>query len=320
MASVVIAVFALTTNTAILLAAAVVEGTAEGAFSGSVNALLAEKASDERRTSLFSLYGFVSGIAFGVGSFIIPIVVVLELVGFTTVESHVLLYVILAGVSLASTVIILKVTESGRLKKTAATLRELLPKKSRGTIAKFVLTGAIIAFGAGMIVPLMSAWLKAQYGISDAVSGPILGVANIVIGIATLAAPPLAKRIGLINAIVLTQGVSTLFMFATPLSPNFATASFVYTLRAFLMNMANPLQQSMIMGLVAEDERGTASGLSGALWRLPNALSSYIGAFLIGAGLLAAPFFLAGLFYIASIVLFWMFFRRTRMPEESTHT
>lgn len=320
MASVVIAVFALTTNTAILLAAAVVEGTAEGAFSGSVNALLAEKASDERRTSLFSLYGFVSGIAFGVGSFIIPIVVVLELVGFTTVESHVLLYVILAGVSLASTFIILKVTESGRLKKTAATLRELLPKKSRGTIAKFVLTGAIIAFGAGMIVPLMSAWLKAQYGISDAVSGPILGVANIVIGIATLAAPPLAKRIGLINAIVLTQGVSTLFMFATPLSPNFATASFVYTLRAFLMNMANPLQQSMIMGLVAEDERGTASGLSGALWRLPNALSSYIGAFLIGAGLLAAPFFLAGLFYIASIVLFWMFFRRTRMPEESTHT
>lgn len=317
MASVIIAVFALTNNTVILLLAAIVEGTAEGAFSASVNALLAEKAGDERRTSLFSLYGFVGGIAFGVGSFIIPVVIVFELIGFTTLDSHILLYVLLASLSLISTILMIKISESGRLKKTAATLGELLPKRSKGIIARFVLTGAIIAFGAGMIVPLMSAWFSKQYGVSDAISGPILGVANIIIGVATLAAPPLAKKIGLINAIVLTQAISTVFMFATPLSPTFPSASLVYTLRAFLMNMANPLQQSMIMGLVPENERGTASGISGALWRLPNALSSYVGAFLIGGGLLAAPFFFAGIFYVISIVLFWIFFRKTRMPEES---
>jgi predicted MFS family arabinose efflux permease len=74
----------------------------------------------------------------------------------------------------------------------------------------------------------------------------------------------------------------------------------------------------MIMGLVAEDERGAASGVSAALWRLPNALSSFIGAYLIGIGLLAAPFFLAAVLYIVSIALFWYYFRNTRMPEEET--
>ena len=82
------------------------------------------------------------------------------------------------------------------------------------------------------------------------------------------------------------------------------------------MNMSSPLAQSMIMGLVAEDERGAASGVSAALWRLPNALSSFIGAWLMGMGFLDAPFFLAALFYIVSISLFWHYFRHTRMPEE----
>ena len=165
-------------------------------------------------------------------------------------------------------------------------------------------------------MPLMTAWLQEQYGVSDAISGPILGAANIVIGVATLAAPPLAKKIGLVRAIVVTQGLSTVFMFATPLSPDYLSASFVYTVRAFLMNMAGPLQSSMIMGLVAEDERGAASGVSAAFWRLPNALSTFIGAWLIGIGLLTTPFFLAGTFYVISITLFWIYFRNTKMPEE----
>ena len=315
-ASGIIALFALTANTAILLALATLEGVAEGAFAASSNALIAEKAGDHKRTSIFSLFGFVGNISFGLGSFIIPVVVVFEAFGLSAAESHTMLFLILAALSLGSTLIMFKITESGTLKKSHISLKDLLPRKSRNTLVKFVLTSAIVAFGAGLIVPLMTRWLDRQYGVSDAVSGPILGVANIVIGVATLAAPPLAKRIGLVKAVVVTQGFSTLFMFATPLQPDYLSASFVYTLRSFLMNMAAPLQNSMIMGLVAEDERGAASGVSAAFWRLPNAFSTSIGASLIGLGLLATPFFLAGIFYIISIALFWVFFRRTKMPEE----
>jgi len=315
-ASATLAVFALTANPAILFAAAILEGVSEAASMASTSALLAEKVGVDKRNSAFSLFGFAQSMAFGLGSLVIPIVVVFQALGFGVRESHLLLYLMLAGLGLASTLIMLRVSESTKLKRAKSGLKQMLPQKSRGVLAKYVLTGAIIAFGAGMVVPLMTRWMNLQYGISDALSGPILGVSSLVIGLATLGAPFLAKKLGLVKAVVTTQALSTVFMFATPLSSFYLTASVVYTVRAFLMNMSSPLEQSMIMGLVAEDERGTASGISGALWRLPNALSSYVGAWLMGLGLLAAPFFLATFFYSVSIILFWLFFRRTRMPEE----
>ena len=318
MASAIIAVFALTTNLPILLAAAIVEGISEAAFAASANALLAEKAEEERRTSAYSLFGFVQSAAFGLGSLMISTVMIFESVGLTNKESHVLLYLILAALGLVSTLFMFKITEPRRLKRHGVKVRDLLPKKSKDVLVKYVLTSGMIAVGAGMVVPLMAAWLGLQYGISDTVSGPILGISSLVTGVATLTAPLLAKRFGLVKAITVTQSVSTVFMFTIPLSPNYISAGFAYTLRSFLMNMANPLEQSLIMGIVIEDERGVASGISSALWSLPNALSSFVGAWFMGLGLLAAPFFLAGLLYAVSIALFWHYFRNTRMPEETT--
>ena len=319
-AGMILVVFAFTTNPIALLAAAVFEGISEAAFSASSGAWLAEKAQPEKRNSVFSLYGFAQSLAFGIGSLAIPAVVIFELLGFSNNMSHSLLYVTLAILSLCSIVILLKVKESDRTKeKQGPQIEDLVKasrKQSRRIIIKYVVSGAIIAIGAGMVVPLMTAWLKAQYGIPDTISGPILGVVSLFIAVATLAGPMLAKRFGLTRAIVTTQALSTVFMFATPLSSSYVVASSVYTIRAFLMNMASPLSQSMIMGLVREDERGMASGVNTALWRLPNALSTYAGAYLISIGLLAAPFFAASLLYALSIALFWIFFRKTKMPEE----
>jgi MFS family permease len=316
LASVILIAFALTTNPLLLLAVAIFEGISEAAIMASSNALLAEKVNDEKRTNAFSLYGFAQSIAFGFGSLAISAVLVFELFGFTNAESHVLLYILISVSSLASTLLMVKVKESKRLKKARAEILDFLPRKSKSILLKYVLTGAIIAFGAGLVVPLMTLWFNLQYGISDAISAPILTVSNLLIAFAMLVAPLLAKRFGLIKAIVVTQIASMVFMFATPFSPSYALAGVVYSMRALLMNMANPLSQSMIMGLVPEDERGTASGISGALWRLPNALSTWIGAWMMGIGLLMEPFFMAGLFYIISIVLFWYFFKKVKMPEE----
>jgi MFS family permease len=319
-ASVTIAVFALTANPVILFAAAVLEGIGEGAASAATSALLAEKCDASKRNSVFSLYGFAQSMAFGAGSFAIPAVVIFQVMGFGDKESHVLLYIVVALLSLASTALMLRIKESNIPSKLQAkskfSVKYLLPRKSADVLLKYVLTGATIAFGAGLFVPLMTRWMHLQYGVADDVSGPILGATSLVIGVATLASPYIAKRIGLVRAVVATQSVSTLFMFLTPLSPSFFLAGIVYTVRAFLMNMSSPLEQSMIMGLVSPDERGVASGISTALWRLPNSLSSSIGAWMMGIGLLALPFFVGTAFYIASIAMFWFFFKKTAMPEE----
>ena len=314
-ASLVIAMFALTTNLALLFMAAVLEGVSEAAFSSSSSALLADLAGDEKRTVAFSLSGFLTSIASGLGTFVIPLVVVLEDLGFSNKEGHVILYVIVAIMGLSSTLLILKLGKITPLQKGGG-FKSFLPNKSKKVLFRYILSNSMIAVGAGLFVPIMSHWFSLRYGVPDSISVPVLGVSSILIGVSSLAAPYLARRVGIIRAIVATQGISMVFMLATPLSPEFYSASAVYTLRSFLMNMAGPLQQSMIMGLVSPDERGAASGVSSALWRLPNSFTVIIGTLLLSEGQLAEPFYLAALFYAISITMFWFFFRNVRMPEE----
>lgn len=224
-ASATLAVFALTTNPVILVFAAILEGVSEGATSAATSALLAEKCEAAKRNIVFSLFGFAQSTAFAVGSFAIPAVVIFQVMGFGNRESHILLYVVVAILSLLSTGLMLKITESRTTQHPKSTsklsIKNFFPQKSKGVLAKYVITGATIAFGAGLFVPLMTRWMHLQYGVADDVSGPILGATSLVIGLATLASPYIAKRVGLVKAVVMTQSASTLFMFLTPISPSF---------------------------------------------------------------------------------------------------
>jgi MFS family permease len=316
LASVMLVGFALTTNEVLLVATAIVEGTTEASFASAGTAMLAEKAGDKSRTPAFSLSSFLGNMAWGLGGFAIPAVIVIESLGFGSTQSHIFLYVVLAILSLAITPLLFKLGESRTSEKTKS-LREFIPRKSRGILFKYAATSLLVAFGAGLFVPLMTQWFKFAFGVSDAVSGPVIGVSGFLIAAATLGAPNLARRLGIVRAIVLTEGLSMVFMVAVPLSPSFAIAGGVYIVRSFLMNVASPLSTSLIMGLVDPSERGAASGLSAAIWRFPNSLGAGIGGALLGAGFLALPFYIASVLYIASIILFWFLFRNAKLPEET---
>ncbi|MDI9644494.1 MAG: MFS transporter [Candidatus Verstraetearchaeota archaeon] len=314
--SLVIFIFAVTDNPVILLTAAALSGISEAASSASSNALLADKAGSTKRTPAFALAYFSFSIALGIGSFSIPLVSAFETLGYGEAGAHTALYLLFSVLSFASTAFLLRVNETQAGLKRGG-VRETVTIRSKGVLARYTLAGAIIAFGAGMVVPLMTRWFYLQYGILDTVSGPVIGVSDVLIGFATLAAPRIAARFGTVRAIVLTQGMSTLFMFWVPLSPDFFLASVVYTVRSFMMNMSSPLSQSMLMGIVPEEERGIASSITSALWRLPNSFSSIVGAWLFGLGLLSTPFFVAGILYIASIALFWKFFNGVKLAGDN---
>ena len=318
LASITIAVFALTTNASILMLGAVIEGVSESAFTASFGALMSEKAGNLKRTSAFSLLAFVNNIGFSLGTFIIPFVYLLENFGLDDREAHIMFFVILALLSFSATFILLRVKEKRNFKHVEK--RSWVPRRSLNILLKYTLTGAILAFGAGLFVPLMARWFYLKYGITDAYSGPILGISNLLMGFTNLTVPSLARKLGVVNSIVMPQTASTIFMFSIPLSPTYVIASVLYIIRTFLMNMANPLQQSLIMGLVAEEERGAASGISSSLWRLPNSISATFGAILMSEGYLNEPFYVATILYVVSISLFWVLFRKIKLPEEMIRT
>jgi MFS family permease len=169
----------------------------------------------------------------------------------------------------------------------------------------------------------MPGWAFLKYGLANDVTGPIFGGINsLVMGVANLATPLLARRFGTVRTIVLTQGTSTLFLFSIPFSPNFATASSIYIVRSMLMMMSNPAQNSLLMGLVPTEERSVASAIVASLWRLPNSFSTGLGGYIMGQATnpssiyLALPFFICTALYLTAITYFWRSFKDVRLPEE----
>jgi len=312
--------FALTSNPGLLLLVAIVEGVGEAAFAVSFTALLADKAGDQKRTAAFSLSSVIGWMAGALGASMISSVIVLESAGLSGAAARIALYITVGIIGLSATPAILKIREP---KSSAPSLnlnrRKLfiLPKKSGRILLRFTVYSSAIALGAGLFVPLMARWFAQAYDVSDAVSGPVLAVSGILTAVASFIAPRLAIKLGLVRAIVITQGLSTVFMALVPGSRTFEIAATLYTIRVFMMNLSNPLSQSLIMGLVSPDERGMASGINAALWRLPNGASLTIGAYLIGIGMLALPFYIATVLYVSAITMFWLLFKDAKLLEET---
>ena len=308
--------FALTSNLGLVLLVAVLEGTGEASYAVSVSALLADKAGNEKRTAAFSLLAFIGWIAGALGSFVIYSVTGLEYFGLDLKSAHVVLYVVIALLTLSITPLLLKIKES----KLSYGRRQILPRKSGKVLTQYIAYSVLIALGAGLFVPLILFWFKLAYAVPDTLGGLVLGVTNLLTAFVVFASPRLARRFGLVKATVLTQASSMIFMVAIPSSPTFAIASSLYLVRVFLMNLSNPLTQSLIMGLVSPDERGMASGITASLWRLPNSLSTSVGSSLMEAGFLATPFYIATVLYAIGICLFWFMFRNVVLPEEELKT
>ncbi|MFI5404699.1 MAG: MFS transporter, partial [Candidatus Gagatemarchaeaceae archaeon] len=228
--------FALTTNLALLLIVAILEGTGEAAYAVSVGALLAEKAGDQKRTAAFSLLAFLGWIAGALGGFVISSVVAFQSVGLDTKQAHIVLYVAIGLLNLSITPLIFRIKESA----VGAKRKEILPRKSGRVLKRFITYSVLIAVGAGLFVPLMAYWFSKAYGVSDAVSGPVLGLTSLLTAGVVFLSPRLARRLGLVKATVLTQGSSTVFMVLIPSSPTFSIAASLYLVRVFLMNLSNP--------------------------------------------------------------------------------
>lgn len=294
----------------VLYSTAALLGLADAALTASMGAMLADYSSDENRTLTFSISSFANAAAFGLGGLLLAFNVPLLNIGFSELQAHVSLYLALALSSLASAPLLMKLPEK-RLKLNGLKDKELrfISDSTLRIVMKYTTANIFVALGAGLFVPLMSQWFKFKYNVSDILSGPVLGISSILVAVAQLIAPALSKRFGLVRAIVITQAMSTIFMILTTLPPYFILSAFFYIIRTFMMNASNPLSNSLLMGLVNENERGLASSITAIFWRIPNAISTFIGSYLMEIGLLDLPFYIATVLYSISIYMFWYWFR-----------
>jgi MFS family permease len=180
--------------------------------------------------------------------------------------------------------------------------------RNLATLTKLGVVGGSIGFGSGFIVPLVGTWFLLRFGVGDAYSGPVLAASNILIGFAAFASPWMAGRFGQTGAIMVTTGSSMLFMLSMAFVPGSNVAALFYVVRTGLFNMSGPLMDSFSMSIFPPEQRGLVSAATNTVFRLPNSVSTSIGGYLLGGGLLEYPFVIASALYIVGLLLFYTFF------------
>ena len=311
-------IIGLTQNFDWLLVAAVVLGVAESSALGSWNAIIADQTDLGNRDSAFSLSFIMSNVFFS-GGFALPLVLP-ELqtalgLGSTAIHSDIMLLLATLSISVPFFVWLL-----------LRDYEELPRREQKGEdpgelkmLLKFSGFNGIIGLGAGLIIPLLASWMLYKFAIPDTYSGPFLALSNVTIAFAAFASPRLSKRYGLFNSMLMTMGSSTLFMLSLAFIPNAFLAGGMYLIRASLMNMASPLIDSYLMGMVHPGRRGLGSAIAAIVWRLPNSVTTLIGGYLLYAGLTSGdhflydlPWILASGLYAIGIALLYTNFRHVK--------
>ena len=301
------------------LAAAIISGVAEGAILSTWNAMIADQTTVDNREMAFSMSFIVNGALVGLG-FALPFAFpfLMEIGGWTSVQMHSWTFVLLGVVTLISPVTVHRLLRDYHDTAPSARLRRgtFLKERSKKTLLRFSINNTLIGLGAGLIIPLIPTWFYLRYGIPDSYSGPLLALSSLSIGAAAIFSPRLAHRYGPVPAIVMTQGFSTIFMLAIPFMPGAIWAGAVYLIRAATMNMAGPIMDSYLMGIVDKEDRGLASAINSIVWRVPNSVTTVIGGAMLAAGFFALPFVLAALIYIGAVTAFWFNFRNVNVHDE----
>jgi hypothetical protein len=190
--------------------------------------------------------------------------------------------------------------------------------RSRGTVYRLAALFALDAFGGGFVMQgVVAYWFHVRFGADPATIGAIFFGANLLAACSALAAAWVARRVGLLKAMVFTHLPSNVLLLLVPLMPDLGLAVTVLLLRFSISQMDVPTRQSYTVAVVSPDERSAASGVTGVARSLGSAVSPMLATALIGVPSLAGvPFLLAGGIKIVYDLLLYRRFAAVRPPEE----
>jgi hypothetical protein len=126
----------------------------------------------------------------------------------------------------------------------------------------------------------------------------------------------LARRIGLLNTMVLTHLPSSLLLMMAPAAPSGGVAAMLFLGRESLVEMDVPTRQSYVMAIVPPHRRTYASGVTNFTRTIGWAIGPPIAGFVMQNVVLAAPLFIGGGMKILYDIVLYRSFRHVRPPEE----
>ncbi len=299
----------------------VVSGIAQSLAAVTMAPFLMENSGDEERTYLFSISAglqmAMASVGNWIGGYLPTWVSGLREVSPTSSTAYagaLLVIAILAGAG----VIPLLFLRTRQLDKSERSVFAPLSYAYRnpGRLSKLILPMLLTSIGAGLIMPFMNVFFRVVHSQPDPVIGALFAWGSLAMGVGLLIAPPLADRMGKIQLVVVSQGLSIPFLIILGYSPWFWMSAAAYYVRLALMNMSGPVYQTFVMEQVETSARATVASLVSMSWNFGWAFSPMISGWLqvnYGFGL---PFLGTIMLYTVSVFLYWYFFLH-HQPEKT---
>lgn len=184
---------------------------------------------------------------------------------------------------------------------------------SRATVRKLALLFSVDSFAGGLVVnALLALWLFQRFDLSTAAAGRFFFWAGLLTAFSQLAAPAVARRVGLLNTMVFTHMPANVCLMLAALAPNLPLALGLLLARATLSQMDVPTRSAFVMAVVTPAERAAAASFTNVPRSLAAALGPVLGGAMFAAGWLAAPLLTCGALKIGYDIAIWRAFRRVR--------
>jgi MFS family permease len=311
------------TNNPILLAMAAIFGTISpsgkevGPFLSIEQAILPQTTHDQNRTAAFSAYNLAGSLSGALGALAVGLPSLLSMPTLSGYRLLIWAYVVSAVVMLILFAFLSPAIETK--KKSAVNLRGIGVQRSRGIVAKLAALFALDAFAGGFIVQsLVAYWFYLRYQTDINALGGIFFGASLFSALSFLAAPLIARRIGLLNTMVFTHLPSNLLLLLVPLMPNLGMTVAVLLARHLFSQLDVPTRQSYTMAVVDPDERAASAGIMSVARNIGAAIAPLFTGAVLAAPSLGLPFLLAGGLKIIYDLWIFVLFRKVRPPEEES--
>jgi predicted MFS family arabinose efflux permease len=175
---------------------------------------------------------------------------------------------------------------------------------------------SVDAFAGGLVVnSLMALWLLERFGFSLAQAGAFFFWAGLLSAASQLAAPIVARRIGLLNTMVFTHIPANVCLVLAAWAPTLPVALALLFVRSALSQMDVPTRTAYVMAVVTPAERPAAASFTAVPRSLAGALSPTLSGALFAAGWIAAPLVACGVLKICYDLTLWRSCRGDALEE-----
>jgi MFS family permease len=261
----------------------------------------------EERTAVFARYSFIGSVFGAFGALAAGAPEWLAATGWTMLDALRAMFLLYGAIGVAVWLLYRGLPEPRvEVQKPPAVLGP-----SRNIVLRLAGLFSVDAFAGGLVLnSLLALWLFERFGMSLAGAGAFFFWTGLLAALSQLAAPLLAKRIGLVNTMVFTHIPSSIFLIAAAFASSLQVALALLLARSLLSQMDVPTRSAFVMNVVTAEERPAAASFTAVPRSLAAAASPTLTGAMFAAGAMAAPLVICGVMKIAYDLALLAAFRR----------